>query len=417
MRNDMKRFIKIVETAEFDYAQRDMAKATTYPSYDEFTRRGASYRIKRNDPRFGDNPLEDAAALTEDADEPLTPDEFRGWCGQMPPDLRETGKNILDVIESAHIDLPQMKMLYSVLHAMCANTSVHVMQGNANEEVVSAIRYAQRESGVRLDIADRQVQNVVGLLRLFARKIETMHMANEKNQARSGRTMPMSMHEDVQSPQLVRLHTELNKVVSDEEIKAGLSLSQNGLHKLAGMLGVGPQDVHVLLSSLTQNLRDDDAAMEEDYHAYMEAAADQQAPFADDPDDADLSLEQDALGSDTVRSATTGKSKFVQGSTAAELEKKLAQPGADRQNVLRTMMAEAEEESFDGEIQADTGSYNFPWKLAGRHGFATAFFRRDSAVPELKITSVSDAEGNEIDLPQEQRHALTQQALAFIGDA
>jgi hypothetical protein len=285
MRNDMQRFIKIVETAEFDYARRDPTKTTKYAS-DTFSKRGAAYRIKRNDPRFGDNPLEDDAAV---------------------------------------------------------------------------------------------------------------------------------VREDVTSPQLIRLHSELNKVVSDEEIKAGLSLAQSGLHKLAGMLGIGPQDVQVLLSSLTQNLRDDDAAMEEDYHAYLEAAADEQPPFADDPEDDDLSIEQDALGSGTVRSAASGKSKFVQGTVAADLEKKLASPGADRQTVLRTMMAE--EATFDAEIQADTGSYNFPWKLAGQHGFATAFFRRDSAKPELKITGISDAEGNDIDLPQAQRHALTQQALDFIGDA
>ena len=289
MANDMKRFITIVETAEFDYDRRAKPMKSA-PPFDGFSKRGASYRIKRNDPRYGDNPLADDAALDE-------------------ADIREA----------------------------------------------------------------------------------------------------------VASPQLIRLHKELNKVVSDEEIKAGLSLAQSGLHKLAAILGVGPEDVHVLLSSLTQNLRDDEAAVEEAYHAYMEAA-DKQDPFADEPDEG--SIERDALGSDTVRSASTGKSKFVQGSAATSLEKKLAQPNADQQAVLRTLMTEdAGGASFDSAIKADTGSYNFPWKLAGRHGFATAFFRRDTVVPKVKITSISDADGNDLVLPSADRRALVKQALEFIGDA
>lgn len=271
----MRHLIRIVEAVDFDYGHRDASIGTPNPGIDAFGKHGPHYNIKRNDPRFSDNPL---------AVQPL------------------------------------------------------------------------------LDF-------------------------------------------DSSSSSVERLHMMLNKAgVGDEEIKDHVTLSQLGRQKVAARLGIGPQDVDALLGSLEQSLKDTDAEMVEAYQGVME-------------DDGTYTVEPDALGSQTIRSGKTGKTRFLQGSAATALAAKLAQPGADEQSILRGQMMEAEGASFKEQIKAESGSYNFPWTLHGKTGFGTAFYRTDTAKPELSLSGLRDADGHDVKLSDADQKALKDQAFKFIKDA
>jgi hypothetical protein len=217
---------------------------------------------------------------------------------------------------------------------------------------------------------------------------------------------PLLDFEDISSVE--RLHIMLNKAgVGDEEIKDHVTLSELGRQKVAARLGVGPQDVEALLGSLEQSLKDADAEMVENYHGVMAESDDT------------YTIESDALGSQTIRSGKTGKTRFVQGSAATALAAKLAQPGVDQQTILRSQMMEAEGKPgwFKQQIAADSGSYNFPWTLHGKTGFGTAFYRTDRAKPELSLTGLRDADGKDIEMSDADQNALKTQAMRFIKDA
>jgi len=217
-----------------------------------------------------------------------------------------------------------------------------------------------------------------------------------------------------ESSTIERLHIMLNKAgVGDEEIKDHVTLTKLGLNKVAARLGIGPHDVTVLLGSLEQSLKDADAEMVEAYQGFMEADDDTGGPFSEP-----YTVEPDALGSQTIRSAKTGKTRFLQGSAATALAAKLAQPGADQQTILRGQMMEAEPApSFKQQISAESGSYNFPWNLHGKTGFAVAFYRTDTAKPKLALSGVRDQDGKDISMSDADQKSLKDQAMRFIKDA
>jgi hypothetical protein len=71
-----------------------------------------------------------------------------------------------------------------------------------------------------------------------------------------------------------RLHTMLTRTgTSDQAIKQGLTLTQGGLQKIAGKFGISTDDVSLLLSTLSQELRKEDSdsteAILSDYYTTM----------------------------------------------------------------------------------------------------------------------------------------------------
>jgi len=216
--------------------------------------------------------------------------------------------------------------------------------------------------------------------------------------------------------QIDLVHEMLSRIgVSDQQIKGGVQLTAVGLHKLAAKLGVSPQDVKLYINSLVQQLRDaEENSMEtltERYYAYL-GAGQPERPF----EGRTYSYEPDALGSVTIRNNTTGQSKFVQGADANQLLSRLKTAGEANEDTVLAPLMEAEGDSEDGfgdEIKADSGTYNFLWKLGGRHGTGTASFNAKG--PHLRVVDVRDDSGMEIPITPPLHHALLQQARDFLG--
>lgn len=91
---------------------------------------------------------------------------------------------------------------------------------------------------------------------------------------------PMEIDEFVESDsQLDQLHQALSRAgLSDLEIRQGIDLSHGGKEKIAGRLGISPEEVDTLLNSLTEKLRDADAsdsdALLSDYYTGMSEGED-----------------------------------------------------------------------------------------------------------------------------------------------
>jgi hypothetical protein len=214
-------------------------------------------------------------------------------------------------------------------------------------------------------------------------------------------------------PQIDRVHEILSQIgVSDQQIKGGIHLTQTGLHKLAAKLGVGPEDVKLYLNSLVQQLRDADEAeaetLTEAYYALIEAGQSGR-PF----EGQNYSYEPDALGSVTIRDNLSGKAKFIQGTQANQLMAQLKTPGANEDAILAPLM-EAESDDFDDEIKADSGTYNFMWRLGTRHGMGTAMFKANGT-PPITLVDVRDDQGNEINLSPPLHKEFLRQARDFLG--
>jgi hypothetical protein len=224
---------------------------------------------------------------------------------------------------------------------------------------------------------------------------------------------------------LDKLHDILARAhISDQEIKLRpLHLSDGGLHKIAARLGVGPHEVQMLLATLSQNLRDagsdaEDASIEESYRQFMEAH-ETTTPFDEAAGDDHLSAEQDYLGNLTVRSSKHGTSKFYQGSKAADISDELegAQDDEQKQEVMHPLVEDESDAGFEKEIHSDTGSYNFPWKLNGHSGFGTVIYSTAGDKPKLKLISVRDGAGDDVQANAQMHQALLQQAQIFMNDA
>lgn len=219
--------------------------------------------------------------------------------------------------------------------------------------------------------------------------------------------------------QIDRLHQMLtNAGVSDQQIKGGVQLTHDGKMKVAARLGIAPQDVEMYLNVITQRLRDADATSEETlteqyYHALEEdepEAGQPNSPFDDEPR---YSVEPDALGSITVRDAETGRSSFIQGSEASRVRQAL-KVSPDKQAVLAPLVEAVDSaDDFWSEIKANSGTYNFVWKLHDQHGTGTVQFSTKGQ-PKLKLVDVRDSEGNPMRADPTMHGALMQQAREFI---
>ena len=213
-----------------------------------------------------------------------------------------------------------------------------------------------------------------------------------------------------------RVHQMLTQIgVTDQQIQGGIHLTHAGLHKLAAKLGVGPQDVKLYIDSLVQQLRDaEDRSTEtltELYYAFVEAGQSGR-PF----ESQSYSYEPDALGSVTIRDNMSGKSRFIQGADANQLLNRLKTPGANEDAILAPLMESLTEDddNFSDEIKADTGTYNFQWKIGARNGTGTAMFRANGT-PNLSLVDVRDNGGNEIEVTPQLHHEFLRQARDFLG--
>jgi hypothetical protein len=74
-------------------------------------------------------------------------------------------------------------------------------------------------------------------------------------------------------------------------------------------------------------------------------------------------------------------------------------------------------EGFTDEIASNSGSYNFPWKVAGQSGFGTMQYSVVSGKPSMRLISVRDTKGDDLDADKQMRHQLLIQARNFIPDA
>jgi hypothetical protein len=222
---------------------------------------------------------------------------------------------------------------------------------------------------------------------------------------------------------LDKLHDILaDAPISDQELKLRpLRLTNNGLHKIAARLGIGPDEVETLIVTLTQQLRDagaaeEDASIAESYRQFMEA--DQTSDPFDEAADDHLSAEKGSLGDVTIRSVD-GKSKYYQGSKGADISDELdgAQDDEQRQEIMEPLIEDESDASFEQEIHSDTGSYNFPWKLNGHNGTGTVVYSTAGDKPKLKLISIRDGSGDDVQANPHVHQALLQQAQIFMNDA
>jgi hypothetical protein len=212
-----------------------------------------------------------------------------------------------------------------------------------------------------------------------------------------------------------RLQEILNAArVSDDEIRGGIKLSEQGLTKVAARLGVTSADAKLLLSQLTAKLHDEHNA---DVTAVYESA-----------DTAHYVYECDFVGNLTIRDTESGDEHFVSGSDSAHLVKALKEveqgSQAEQALLLRivamsgdTQRLEEEETTSDfvAELKNDAGSFNFPWQAQGQHGTGTAAYRANPKEFKLQVVSIRDDRGEEMEAAEPFRQEITKQAHAFIG--
>jgi hypothetical protein len=210
---------------------------------------------------------------------------------------------------------------------------------------------------------------------------------------------PSRLNENDQQSMLEAIHDMLSKAdISDREIRAGIRLSEKGCQKVAAQLGIAASEVPTLVNSLTSKLRDDELIANEDAAGRF-------------------SHEIDFLNNVTIRDEHNGRDVFLRGSEAANLQRRIAD-GEDEQHVLgeyAALMEADDEEDFSRELRSNGGSYNFPWKMDGQHGTATASFRGNGPGMNIKLIHVRDAQGDDITPNQSMRRHLEQTARDFIG--
>lgn len=88
------------------------------------------------------------------------------------------------------------------------------------------------------------------------------------------------------------------------------------------------------------------------------------------------------------------------------------------EETYKVLMDEPEDaDSYNSEINGEFGTYNFPWKVDSNIGTATVEYSGSPAEPKLKLISVRDSSGNEIDDLSDMESEIKKQAIEFIGKA
>lgn len=215
-----------------------------------------------------------------------------------------------------------------------------------------------------------------------------------------------------------QLHELLNSAnVRNEEIKGGIRLGETGYEKISRKLGVDRAEVDRLLLLLARKIESD-----EERGIIDEAAA---VRFA---------YEADYLHNVTIRDGRSGEENYFGGSEAVAILDAL--DGLDvasrqAQEILGTWMhhkvpskalhealfaESAARATLAREIRNDIGSFNFPWKIGGKSGTATAAYTGDKDQFRLKVIDARDRNGDEVELDEKTLSLLRSQALDFIGD-
>lgn len=208
-----------------------------------------------------------------------------------------------------------------------------------------------------------------------------------------------------------RLHDILHRAgVSQSEIKNGVRLTERGYQKLAGALGVGVDEVRQLLNTLRN-----------DHDRLDGFSMAQEATMR-------YGYEADILGNVQLNDLQSGRSKMISGSDGQALISRLdhvAKGSSEEQDILASYFGiltekeveeieQASKDSFEKEINNETGSFNFPWKSGSRHGTATALYSGEGGKFKLSLMSIRNEDGDEIDMSALYDKVRTQ-AIEFIG--
>lgn len=213
---------------------------------------------------------------------------------------------------------------------------------------------------------------------------------------------------------LQRLQEILNSArVSDDEIRGGIKISEEGLRKLSSRLNITVSEVKDVLAQLVTKLRDEHDA---DMTAVYESEGDPRFAY-----------ETDFMGNLTVRDSKTGEEHYLSGSNSAHVVKKLkaTENGSEEEQLLlqrictdsASVLQEDPEaaDDFIAELKNDAGSYNFPWRVGKRHGTGTAAYRANAKEFKLQVVSIRDHRGEEMNADGGLTDEITKQARDFIG--
>lgn len=265
-----------------------------------------------------------------------------------------------------------------------------------------------------------------------------------------------------QSVKLDKLQTILNDAgVSNDEIIAGIGgLKPDAKKRVANAINVPEDKVDFMLRLLSTKLSEEDKKnyqlFNESYRKIMES-------------NDRFGYQDDALGNVTVNDSKTGKSVYITGSEASNLLDNIFRNPENTQEILsnyehlmenkcwsaygkqearqsmslnieekpdakikktnnkapfaktvkvsksRVKSILGEDSAFKKEIDAEDGTFNFPWKLGIKTGTGTASFSLENNKPVVHVISVRDDDGNEIS--DYDPNNILAQAKKFIPDA
>lgn len=93
--------------------------------------------------------------------------------------------------------------------------------------------------------------------------------------------------------------------------------------------------------------------------------------------------------------------------------------GEDETDILNELTSQTEDtipSDIKAEIESDVGTMEFPFKIEGKSGYATAAYKFDGTRFYIKIADAYDENGDMIGLSEEEKKLVRTQAIDFIGD-
>lgn len=216
---------------------------------------------------------------------------------------------------------------------------------------------------------------------------------------------PSGMNEGDNADLLIQLQGILNDEcdLDDDAIARAPRLSASAIGKLGIRFGMGAPKVQKLFLDLVNSLVADKRHVNE---------------AMDDIDTPRYSMEEDSMGNMIISDAVTGKSMTLMDQDAHEVKEKIEAGDDNEQEILHdTMHGDSNLKESDDGFGSDTSTYNFPWRLAGKHGTATGKFSGSGDSFQMKVISVRDETGEEIDASAPMMSRLTQIGMDFINHA
>ena len=228
---------------------------------------------------------------------------------------------------------------------------------------------------------------------------------------------PMTEEESTDTITLDRLQSLMNKGgVDDQMIKSGMEISRVGYQKLAREMKITAKEAKALHYALITKLRQDDkeSDIQETYQEIF-----------DENDNNRYSYERDYIGNMTIRDAETGNEVFLQGEESFDLQDQIeANPDKEQEiladymdNSLTEDQEDNGDDSYDKEINSDVSSYNFPWKFNDVSGTGTVEYSGNAEHPKIKLVSIRNMDGDEIEVDADIEKSFNKQAIDFISNA